>query len=57
MTGDKVSSGEVSGERPIRESNMIKSRFLKFPRNNARGIEVVDEPSQEEKGSYGQELL
>lgn len=49
VSGEDIISGEMDGERSVKDTKMIKNRFLEIPRNNIWSAMNVDKVPQEKK--------
>lgn len=55
--GEDIISGEMAGERSVRETKMTSSRLLKILPNYTRSSEDKNKVAQEEEADYRQEFL
>lgn len=49
VTGENIISGKMASERSMRDKRMIRSRFLKIPRNDEPGIVKGNEIDEKRK--------
>lgn len=57
VTGEYIISDEIADKRSVRESKMVRNRFLRIPCNNKGSVQDGNEVSQEEEAVCDEELL
>lgn len=57
VTGEDILRVEMTGERSVRDTKMIRNRFLKVPKNSIWSIEDENEVAQEEERNCDQGLI